>query len=122
MPTKGPSIGVSGVFQQPPRGHFERDLEAFKALVSELYVLGHFKQIDVVRVFGVSAASVRAAVKVYLAQGTAGFFRPSRLKPIESKSSVREQIRQIRLENAKELEGLPEHAKAAKDRGGPLSA
>lgn len=66
---------------RPVRMHPARDLEAFKALVSELYVIGHFKQIDVVRVFGVSAASVRAAVKVYLAHGTAGFFRPTKQSP-----------------------------------------
>lgn len=72
------------------RAHDARDLEAFKALVSELHVLGNFYQADVVRVFGVSAASVRAAVKVYLTQGVAGFFRPPQRKANESKSSAKE--------------------------------
>jgi hypothetical protein len=95
----------------PVRAHLARDLEGFKALVSEFYVFGHFKQADIVRVFGVSAASVRAAVKVYLAHGVAGFFRPSKRKAVESKASVKEQIRQIRLENAKGLELLAEFRK-----------
>lgn len=85
---------------KPLRLHDARDLEAFKALVSELYILGNFKLVDVVRVFGVSAASIRAAVKVRLAHGEAGFFRPPKQKTNESTSSVKEQIRQIRLGNA----------------------
>jgi predicted transcriptional regulator len=97
--------------EKPVRAHLADDLEAFKALVSEFYVFGHFTQADIVRVFGVSAKSVRAAVKVYLDHGVAGFFRPSKRTAVESKPSIREQIAKIRLENAEGLELLAESRK-----------
>jgi hypothetical protein len=81
---RGNQVLYLGPEGRPARGHDARDLEAFKAVVSELCVLGNFKQVDVVRVFGVSAASVGAAVKVYQTQGVAGFFRSSKRKAIGS--------------------------------------
>jgi hypothetical protein len=41
-----------------------------------LYVDGKVKQSDLVRVFGVSAISVKRAVKLYEEAGPGGFWRP----------------------------------------------
>ena len=81
---RGNRVLYLGPEGRPARWHDARDLEAFKAVVSELCVLGNFKQVDVARVFGVSAASVGAAVEVYRTQGVAGFFRLSKRKSIGS--------------------------------------
>ena len=98
---------------QPLRGHGVGDLQAFWALVSEFYVFGHFKQVDVVRVFGVSAARVRGSVKTYLAHGMSGFFRRPKSNAINTKAlSVKEQVRQIRLADAEILVELAKDRKA----------
>ena len=122
----GPSFSVekrgSQVVYLSPEGkaiaaHSEGDLQAFRAITSELHVFGHFKQVDIVRVFGVSAASVRAAVKLYLAHGARGFYDAQGRKDCKTKTgSVKEQIRQIRLEGAAAL------AELVKDREARVQA
>jgi hypothetical protein len=95
------------------RSHGDDDMESFRFLTSELYVCGNFKQADVVRVFGVSASSVSESVKLYLTYGRSGFWGPPRRELGMRKSgSVREQMRQIRLGQARGLEELKQSLKA----------
>jgi hypothetical protein len=56
--------------------HAEKDVKSFRFFTSQLYVDGKVKQADVVRVFGVSAISVKRAVKLYQKEGAGGFWRP----------------------------------------------
>jgi hypothetical protein len=56
--------------------HRAEDVKSFGLITSQLYLNGHVRQSDVVRVFGVSPDSVKRAVKVYQAQGPGGFWRP----------------------------------------------
>jgi hypothetical protein len=89
---------------KPILAHDEGDIQTFRFATSQFYVFGHFKLLDIVRVFGVSASSVRAAVKLYLAHGAEGFYRSPKRKDRDLKvGSIREQIRQVRLENADAL-------------------
>ena len=55
--------------------HGEKDLKSFRLFTSQLYLEGKVKQADLVKVFGVSAISVKRAVKLYEAAGPGGFWR-----------------------------------------------
>jgi hypothetical protein len=55
--------------------HGEEDVKSFRMFTSQLYLEGKIKQADLVRVFGVSAISVKRAVKLYEAAGPGGFWR-----------------------------------------------
>jgi len=109
----GPAISVarrgSQIVYLSPEGnplcaHAEDDLAAFRSTTSQFCIYGHVKQVDMVRIFCVSPASVRAGVKLYLAHGIAGFYGSPRRCARETKAgSVREQVRQIRLEIAETL-------------------
>jgi hypothetical protein len=55
--------------------HRAEDVKSFRFFTSQLYVEGKVKQADLVRVFGVSAISVKRAVKLYGAAGAEGFWR-----------------------------------------------
>jgi hypothetical protein len=59
--------------------HEAKDVKSFRMFTSQLYVEGKVKQADVVRVFGVSSASVKRAVKLYEQEGPGGFWK--RRKP-----------------------------------------
>ena len=56
--------------------HAAEDVKSFRLFTSQLYVDGKVKQSDLVRVFGVSAISVKRAVKLYEEAGPGGFWRP----------------------------------------------
>jgi hypothetical protein len=56
--------------------HREEDVKSFRLFTSQLYVEGKVKQADLVRVFGVSAISIKRAVKLFEAAGPGGFWRP----------------------------------------------
>ena len=56
--------------------HAEKDVKSFRLFTSQLYVEGKVKQADLVRAFGVSAISVKRAVKLYEKEGAGGFWRP----------------------------------------------
>ncbi len=72
--------------------HDTKDVKSFRLFTSQLYVEGKVKQADVVRVFGVSAISVKRAVKLYQAQGPGGFWQPRHLRgPAVLTSAVLEQ-------------------------------
>ena len=55
--------------------HGEQDVPSFRLFTSQLYLEGKVKQADLVRVFGVSAISVKRAVKLYETAGPGGFWR-----------------------------------------------
>jgi len=56
--------------------HGEKDVPSFRLFTSQLYLEGKVKQADLVKVFGVSAISLKRAVKLYAAAGPGGFWRP----------------------------------------------
>ena len=56
--------------------HDAKDVKSFRLFTSQLYLEGKVKQADVVRVFGVSAISVKRAVKLLQSAGPGGFWRP----------------------------------------------
>jgi hypothetical protein len=55
--------------------HGVKDLKSFRMFTSQLYLEGKVKQMDLVRVFGVSQASVKRAVKLHTEAGPGGFWR-----------------------------------------------
>ena len=65
--------GVQPVFQHP-----ESDRRSFWMFTSQLICQGQCKQVDIVRAFGVSTASVKRYVKRYRQGGIAAFYEPRR--------------------------------------------
>lgn len=88
--------------------HDEKDVQSFRLFTSQLYLDGKIKQADLVKVFGVSAISVKRAVKLYQTAGPGGFWRarprrgPSVLTP-EVLKNAQEQLDQGR--GLKEIAG-----------------
>ncbi len=76
------TVGVqeqSGIVQYivnglPVYSHANDDLNAFRFITSNLIAQGLCKQIEVVRLFGVSSDSVHRYWKKYCEQGETGFF------------------------------------------------
>lgn len=60
----------------PVFAHAAKDLKSFRMFTSQLYLEGKVKQSTLVRVFGVSAISIKRAVKLYEQAGAGGFWRP----------------------------------------------
>jgi len=56
--------------------HAAKDLKSFRMFTSQLYLEGKVKQSTLVKVFGVSAISLKRAVKLYEKAGAGGFWRP----------------------------------------------
>jgi len=56
--------------------HSENDLQSFKMIVSQFYVMGVVKQAELVRAFGVNELLIKRAVKSYREHGPQGFFTP----------------------------------------------
>ena len=56
--------------------HDAKDLKSFRMFTSQLYLDGKVKQSTLVKVFGVSAISIKRAVKLYEKAGAGGFWRP----------------------------------------------
>ena len=56
--------------------HDAEDVKSFRMFMSQLYLEGKIKQADVVRIFGVSAISLKRAVKLYEKSGPGGFWKP----------------------------------------------
>jgi transposase len=69
--------------------HDEKDVKSFRLFTSQLYVEGKVKQADIVKVFGVSAISVKRAVKLYEAAGPGGFWRA---RPTRGPSVLRAEV------------------------------
>jgi len=60
--------------------HDAKDTKSFRMFLSQLYLEGKIKQAEAVRVFGISAISLKRAVKLYEESGPGGFWkaRPAR--------------------------------------------
>ncbi len=56
--------------------HDVDDLPTFHMIISQLYINGSCTQAELCRAFGISAISVKRAVKKYREQGAAGFYKP----------------------------------------------
>lgn len=56
--------------------HDAKDMKSFRMFTSQLYLEGKVKQSTLVKVFGVSAISIKRAVKLYEKAGAGGFWRP----------------------------------------------
>lgn len=59
----------------PIFNHAEDDIRSFQMFTSQLAVNGNCKQMDIVRVFGVTPISMKRAVKLYREKGPPGFFK-----------------------------------------------
>lgn len=62
----------------PVFSHAEQDEASFRMFTSQLYVDGNCKQAEIVRAFGVTAISVKRAVKKYREGGPGAFFQTRR--------------------------------------------
>jgi len=60
----------------PLFSHRETDVASFHMIIAQFYLNGHVKQADICRAFGVTAISVKRAVKLHREQGVKGFFVP----------------------------------------------
>lgn len=56
--------------------HASEDVNSFRMFTSQLYVGGKVSQADLVKIFGVTAISVKRAVKTYRQSGPGGFWKP----------------------------------------------
>jgi hypothetical protein len=54
--------------------HAEDDLQSFKMIVSQFYVMGVAKQAEIVTAFGVNSLLIKRAVKLFREKGPQGFF------------------------------------------------
>ncbi len=55
--------------------HSKDDIQSFKMIISQFYVMGVAKQADLVKAFGVNPLLVKRAVKLFREQGAQGFFQ-----------------------------------------------
>ena len=60
----------------PVFSHAENDLATFQMIISPLYINGSATQAELYRAFGISAISVKRAVKKHREQGAEGFYTP----------------------------------------------
>jgi hypothetical protein len=91
----------------PVFSHGEKDLKSFRLFTSQLYLEGKVKQADIVKVFGVSAISVKRAVKLYESAGPGGFWRA---RPTRGPSVLTAQILKQAQEQLDQGRMLPEVA------------
>ena len=56
--------------------HAEGDLQSFKMITSQFYVMGVVKQADLVCAFGVDPQLIKRGVKLFREEGSQGFFAP----------------------------------------------
>ena len=59
----------------PIFSHNIKDHNSFRMITAQLYVNGNAKQREIMKAFGVSAVSVKRAVKVYREEGIEGFYK-----------------------------------------------
>jgi transposase-like protein len=62
--------------QLPVFVHAEEDVRTFRMITSQFVVNGTVTQAEIARAFGVTAISVKRAVKTYRRQGPGGFYAP----------------------------------------------
>lgn len=58
----------------PVFSHAASDIASFQMITAQFYLNGYVKQMDIVRAFGVSAISVKRAVKRFQEAGPPGFY------------------------------------------------
>ena len=87
--------------------HDAKDVKSFRMFTSQLYVEGKVKQADLVRTFGVSAISVKRAVKLFEQAGPGGFWRP---RPVRGPSVLRPEVLKQAQERLDQGQTLPEVA------------
>ena len=58
--------------------HAENDLQSFKMIVSQFYVMGVAKQAEIIKAFGVNSLLIKRAVKLFREKGSPGFFAPKK--------------------------------------------
>ncbi|MCI0462525.1 MAG: helix-turn-helix domain-containing protein [Gemmataceae bacterium] len=56
--------------------HEEKDVATFRMIAGQFCVNGNAKQAEIARAFGVTAISVKRAVKLYREKGPSGFYVP----------------------------------------------
>ena len=56
--------------------HDQEDLQTFRMITSQFIVNGSARVCEIIRTFGVPSATVKRYVKLYRAEGPAGFFKP----------------------------------------------
>jgi hypothetical protein len=93
----------------PVFAHEAKDLKSFRMFTSQLYVDGKVKQADLVRTFGVSAISVKRAVKLYEQAGPGGFWRP---RPVRGPSVLTAEVMKQAQERLDQGQCLQEVAAA----------
>ena len=64
----------------PVFSHSVDDIASFRMITSQFYVNGHTTQAELVRAFGVSAISIKRAVKRFREEGPAGFYQKRRTR------------------------------------------
>jgi transposase-like protein len=60
--------------------HSTEDLQTFRMITSQFYINGSATQSELCRAFGVSAISIKRAVKLYRKKGPAGFYEQRRYR------------------------------------------
>lgn len=80
----------------PVGSHERSDVASFRLHASMMCDAGACKLVEVQRVFGVSAISVKRALKLYRAEGARGFFRDRRT-PRGSSVMTAERLKEIQV-------------------------
>jgi hypothetical protein len=60
----------------PVFSHADSDIATFRMITSQFCVIGHVKQSEIIRAFGVTSISVKRSVKMYREKGPKGFYPP----------------------------------------------
>ncbi len=88
--------------------HDEDDIQTFRMITAQFCVNGNAKQMDIVRAFGVTAISVKRAVKCYRQYGPAGFYRkPRRRGAVVLTAEVIREVQEL-LDDGKEIPEIAE--------------
>lgn len=66
--------------QMPVACHEENDLQTFRMVTSQFFVMGLVTQSDLTRVFGVTPISVKRSVKIFREKGPGGFYAARRAR------------------------------------------
>ena len=98
--------------------HEAQDVKSFRMFTSQLYLDGKVKQSTLVKVFGVSAISIKRAVKLYEKAGAGGFWRP---RPTRGPSVLTAEVLRQAQEQFDQGQSLREVAAALRVKYDPLS-
>lgn len=81
----------------PTYSHDEKDIASFRLITSMLYVNGLVTQVEIQKAFGVTAISVKRAVKTYREEGPSGFYvtKQPKVKPRKLHPNVLEEIQKL---------------------------